>query len=177
MNPAVLEATRQWTLAVPTVSAFVTALVRDFQDRDDILQETAVAVMESFERYDPAQSFVGWAIGIARNQVRLYLRRKSRDQLAFDSDAVDSLAVAFAERAPADARRLDHLGACVEALDVKARDLCRPRYERDLKPAAIGEFLGLGANAVAKALQRVRDRLRECVPSRANPTTDKCASA
>jgi RNA polymerase sigma-70 factor (ECF subfamily) len=59
MTPEILEATRQWTLAVPTVSAFVTSLVRDFQARDDVLQETAVAVMESFGRYDPAQSFVG----------------------------------------------------------------------------------------------------------------------
>ena len=80
MDSRVREATRLWTLAVPTVSAFIISLVRDFQDRDDVLQETAVAVMESFARYDPAQSFVGWAIGIARNQVWLYFRRKGRDR-------------------------------------------------------------------------------------------------
>ena len=165
MDPSVLEATRLWTLAVPTVSAFVTSLVRDFQDRDDVLQETAVAVMESFDRYDSSQSFVGWAIGIARNQVRLHWRRKSRTRIAFDSDAVDALARAFAE-AQGD-HRLDHLGGCVEQLEARARELCSLRYEQDLKPAAIGERMGMGANAVAKALQRIRDRLRECVEQRA----------
>jgi RNA polymerase sigma-70 factor (ECF subfamily) len=166
MNPAIREATRLWTLAVPAVSAFVTSLVRDFQDRDDVLQETAVAVLESFPRYDPLQPFVGWAIGIARNQVRLYCRRKGREKLAFDTDAVDALAHAFVVGDPKD-QRLDYLGGCVETLDARAKDLCRLRYEEDLKPAAIGVRLGLAANAVAKALQRIRDRLRECVERKA----------
>ncbi len=166
MTPAVLEATRLWTLAVPTVSAFVTSLVRDFADRDDVLQETAVAVLESFPRYDPSQPFVGWAIGVARNQVRLHCRRKGREKLAFDSDAVDALARAFAGGDPTD-HRLDHLGGCVETLDARAKELCRLRYEEDLKPAAIGVRLGLAANAAAKALQRIRDRLRECVERKA----------
>lgn len=166
MTPALREATRLWTLAVPTVSAFVTSLVRDFQDRDDVLQETAVAVLESFDRYDPTQSFVGWAIGIARNQVRLHCRRKGRERIAFDSEAVDALAKAFAEPATHDSR-LDRLGECVEALDGRSRELCRLRYELDLKPASIGEQLGMAANAAAKALQRIRDRLRECVERKA----------
>ncbi len=162
MDARTVEVTRLWTLAVPTVSAFVTSLVRDFQERDDVLQETAVAVLESFPRYDPAQSFVGWAVGIARNQVRLHCRRKSRAQIAFDTEAVDALARAFADSDPKD-QRLDHLGGCVEGLEARARELCRLRYEQDLKPAAIGQRIGMGANAVAKALQRIRDRLRECV--------------
>ena len=46
------HATRLWTLAQPVISAFVTSVVRDFAARDDVLQEIAVAVIESFERYD-----------------------------------------------------------------------------------------------------------------------------
>lgn len=161
MNPGVIEATRLWTLAVPAVSAFVAALVRDFQDRDDVLQETAVAVLEAFPRYDPAQPFTAWAVGIARNQVRLHWRRKGRERLAFDTEAVDALAAAFSGADPD--RRLDFLDGCIAALDPASRELCRLRYEHDLKPGAIGERLGQAANTVAKALQRIRDRLRECI--------------
>lgn len=162
MNAAVLEATRLWTLAVPTVSAFVGSAVRDFQTRDDVLQNTAVAVLESFPRYDPAQPFVAWALGVARNQVRLHLRARVRDRHAFDTDTLDALVAAFADTTDTD-RRFDHLAGCVEQLDPKARELCRLRYDDGLKPAAIAERLGGTANAVAKALQRVRDRLRECI--------------
>lgn len=162
MDDSILEATRLWTAAVPTVSAFVTSLVRGFQDRDDVLQETSVAVMSSFARYDPSRPFVGWALGIARNQVRLHFRRKGRDGPTVELDAADALADAFAGDSDAD-RRLDRLAECVEALDDKARDLCRWRYESDLKPAEIAARLGMAANTIAKALQRIRDRLRDCI--------------
>ncbi|MBX7104207.1 MAG: sigma-70 family RNA polymerase sigma factor [Gemmataceae bacterium] len=157
-----LNAARLWTLAVPTVSALVTSLVDRFQDRDDVMQETAVAVLQSYARYDPAQPFVGWAIGIARNQVRLHFRRKGRERIAFDSETIEALARAFADSSQQD-QRLDHLSECVEQLDAKSRELCRLRYEQDLKPAAIGEQKGMAPNAVAKALQRIRDGLRDCV--------------
>ncbi|MGL4460740.1 MAG: sigma-70 family RNA polymerase sigma factor [Planctomycetia bacterium] len=156
MTPEILEATRLWTLAAPTVSAFVASLVRDFQERDDVLQETAVAVPEFFGRYDPSQSFVGWAVGIAGNQVWLYCRRKSRARIMVDSDAVDALARAFADQTPHDSK-LDRIGECLGALNARSRDLRRLRYEQDLKPVNIGERLEVAANAVAKALQRVRD--------------------
>ena len=52
------QATRLWTLAQPVVSAFVTSVVRDFKDRDDVLQEIAVAAIESFDAYDPKRPFV-----------------------------------------------------------------------------------------------------------------------
>lgn len=167
MAPRIRGVTRLWTLAVPAVSAFVASLVRDFQDRDDVLQDTAVAVVESFDQYDPARPFVAWALGVARNQALLHLRRKGRDRVAFDTDAVEALAAAFADVAPAEVHKLDRLRDCVKDMDAKSRELCRLRYEEDLKPAAIGERLGVGANAVAKALQRVRDRLRECVERKA----------
>jgi RNA polymerase sigma-70 factor (ECF subfamily) len=165
MNPNV-PAVRLWTLAVPTVSAFVASLVRNFQDRDDVLQETAVAVLDSFRRYDPSQSFLAWALGIARNQVRLHYRHRSRERLIFDSEAVDALARAFVESETSD-QHLDRLGECVAALDTDARNLCRLRYEQDLKPAVIAQRIGKEANTVAKALQRIRDRLKECVERKA----------
>ena len=75
------QATRLWTLAQPVVSAFVTSVVRDFKDRDDVLQEIAVAAIESFDAYDPDRPFVPWVMGVARNQIGLYLRQRRRDRL------------------------------------------------------------------------------------------------
>src|SRR4051794_9045060 len=95
MDEQLRQATRLWTSAQPTVSAFVATLVRDFRDRDDVLQETAVAVIESFDHYDASRSFVGWALGIARNQALMHLRRRGRDVHCFDTETVEQLAVAF----------------------------------------------------------------------------------
>ena len=62
---------------------------------------------------------------------------------------------------------LDYLEECVRCLNGHARTLCELRYERDLKPAAIAPLVGMSANGVAKALQRIREALRECVEKKA----------
>jgi RNA polymerase sigma-70 factor, ECF subfamily len=167
MDDRRLEATRLWTLAQPTVSAFIGSLVREIRDRDDVLQDVAVAFMTSFASYDPTRPFMAWVIGIARNQVFLYLRRKSRDRLIFDPDTIDRIGQAFAEVQPRDVRMLDYLEECVQSLEGHARKLCELRYERDLKPASIAPRVGMSANGVAKALQRIREMLRECVEKKA----------
>lgn len=166
MDEPTRQAARLWTLAQPVVSAFVISVVRDFSARDDILQEVAVAVMESFDRYEPQRPFVAWAIGIAQNQVRLYLRRIQRDRLVFDEDVLLQLAVAFEETSQEQSQSLGFLRGCLDQLEGRARELCELcelRYGRDLKPAAIAESLGMTANTVAKALQRIRDQLRACI--------------
>ena len=163
MDENARRATRLWTLAQPVVSAFVTSIVRDFSARDDVLQEIAVAVMESFERYDSTQPFVGWALGIARNQVGLYLRRRKRDRLIFDDETIAYLATAFEAAAAESSRKLDFLQDCLQQLEGRARELCDLRYRHDQKPASIAAKLGMTANTVAKALQRIRDQLRDCI--------------
>mgnify|MGYP003628598093 CR=1 FL=1 len=67
MDDSTRHATRLWTSAQPVVAAFVASVVRDRRDREDVLQETALAVLNSFESYDSSQAFQGWAIGVARN--------------------------------------------------------------------------------------------------------------
>ena len=158
-----------WTLAQPAVSAFITTVVRDFRDRDDVLQDVAVAVIESFDRWDAERPFVAWAIGVARNQVGLYLRRRRREQhmLAFDPETIDSLQVAFSSAAEGGEPRMDFLHECLKSLEGRARTMCELRYQQDLKPAAIAEIIGMTANAVAKSLQRIREQLRECIDHKA----------
>lgn len=149
------------------VSAFIVSAVRDFSARDDVLQETAIAVVESFHRYDPQRPFVAWALGIAQNQVQLYLRRMHRDRLVFDDDILFQLAIAFEATSLEESRSLDFLRSCLDQLDGRARQLCELRYGGDLMPAVIAESLGMTANTVAKALQRIRDKLRACIERKA----------
>jgi len=161
MDSAHAEFTRHWTATLPKIAAFVGSMVHDRCDRDDVLQDCAVAAMTSYERYDPSRPFAAWATGVARNQIRLYLRRKSKDPHIFDDDALDALVHAFSSTRRDE--RLDHLEHCVEKLEGRARTLCEYRYGRNLKPAAIADALGMSPNAVAKALQRIREDLRECI--------------
>lgn len=169
MDESSQAATRLWTLAQPTVSAFVHAVVHDFKDRDDVLQEIAIAAFRNFDSYDSERPFLPWVMGLARNQVGLYLRRRKRDRLVFSEETVASLADTFTEKSPEMARRLDALGECLKLLQGRAREICRLRYQEDIKPAGIAESLGMPPNGVSKALQRIREQLRDCILRRSRP--------
>lgn len=162
VDDRVLLATKQWTLVQPVISAFIAAVVRDFSARDDILQDVAVAVLESYDRYDPARPFQAWALGIARNQIRNYLRRQGREKLMLNEEVIKGLADGFDEFS-GQQRSLEHLQHCLTKLDSKAIELLRLRYVVELKPAAIAERMETRANSIAKTLQRIRDVLRECI--------------
>lgn len=161
--------TRLWALAQPRISAFVTAVVRDFRDRDDLIQDIAVAVFESFDSYDPGRPFDKWALGVARNQFKTYLRKRKRDRerLVFDDETVACVEKAFADEPVEEIRKLDFLKECVGELGDRGRQLCEMRYQDELKPGAISEKLGMPGTAIRKALQRAREQLRLCVERKA----------
>lgn len=165
MDELTRKATLHWTSAQPIVAAFVASVVRDARDRDDVLQETALAVFKSIEAYDSSLPFNAWAVGIARNQVGLYLRKRKRDRHVFDTSTIACLEAAFCRTSPSP--KLDYLPECMQQLQLHARQMCELRYQEDLKPAAIADRLRMKANAVAKALQRIRDQLRLCIDTKA----------
>ena len=127
MNDKAHEVARLWTLAQPAVSAFIASMVRNIHARDDILQDVAVAVLDSFGSYDPSRPFVAWAIGVARNQVRLYLRRQSRDRLSFDQPCLITSSEPSRRSVPRDLRMLDYLDDCVASLEQRGKRLCELR--------------------------------------------------
>lgn len=157
------KAMRHWTRAQPAVSAFIASQVHDFRQREDLLQEVAVAILENFDRFDDSRSFKSWAIGVARNQIRNYFRNYKNKPLLFDSETVENLAAAFDALSSQAIKPLGFLNECVGELDSKAKQLCDLRYDKDLKPAAIAQQLGMTANSVSKGLQRIRASLKRCI--------------
>lgn len=161
-----------WTRAQPTVAAFITSMVVDFNDAEDVLQQTAVALVRKFEDYDPQRPFVAWAIGMARNEVLKHRRSRAMQRELLSDDLLGQLAATHEEMADElDAMRRV-LGKCLEAVDGQPRQALDLRYEEDLKPAAIADRLGLAAGTVRVMLHRVRAALRECIERRLTHESD-----
>ena len=149
------EATYRERIALPPGAVFEASI-----------QDVAIAVLESFGSYDPSRPFVAWAVGIARHAVADSLRKRARRPIRLGEAAADALAAAVIEVSDTERQRLVHLSDCIRELDGRAREVCDLRYRLDLSPARIGELLGIQPNTAAKALQRVREQLRECIERR-----------
>jgi RNA polymerase sigma-70 factor (ECF subfamily) len=166
MDETTRRAFAQWTQAQPAVSAFLHAIVGNGAERDDCMQEVAMAVLESYDGYDPSRPFLPWVMGIAQRTAADSVRRRSRRPLLLQPEAADALAAAIVEVADLEHARMAHLADCIAKLEGQTREICELRYRRGLKPARIAEILGIQPNTAAKSLQRMREQLRACIEQR-----------
>ncbi len=155
-----------WMQAQPAVASFISASVRRFQDAEDLLQDVAVDVAGSFEKYDSERPFLPWAIAIARFKVLDYYRRQGKSQKVFSVEAIDMLADASVRVGHHDPNAHEVLRRCINGLTKRARDIVRLRYASDLRPKDIAHMIGGTAGGVSKLLSRSRAALAECMKRR-----------
>lgn len=147
--------------------AYCLAVCRDWVHAEDIVQETALILWQRYGDYDATRPFGAWARGVATRRLLKHRERQARQGPVLSSAAVSALAdAAAAATEPAADQRLEALQSCLKALDERQRRLVDLRFGQDLPLQGVAAAVGAGVEAVGKALQRLRDRLGDCVQRR-----------
>jgi RNA polymerase sigma-70 factor (ECF subfamily) len=143
---------------------FIYSLVRDFDDADDLFQQTSLVLWTKFEQYDPNRSFIAWACGVARLECANFQRTRSRQRLYFGGDLGILLVEAQTEL---EHERLEErraaLACCMKRLRPPDRDLLQACYGGSVRIAEIARHRGRSAQSIHNALRRIRRRLYECI--------------
>ena len=162
--------TIQWAQSQPVIAAFISSLVPDFHDADDILQNVAVVTVRKYQQFDPTRSFVAWAIGIAKNEILKHQSKQGKDHLLLDIDAIDSVTQVYAkEHSTIHDTRIDlsnAISTCMSRLKGKWQLIMEMHYLREQSAARIAQHLGMTRNSVFVSLHRIRIALRDCVNRR-----------
>lgn len=164
--------------------AYVATAVRVPASRDDVMQEVALALWKSFDRYDPRQSFGAWARGVATHKVFDHHRRESRRLVLLSPEALEAVRRAFdeAEAGGESVRQEeDALGHCLKSLPPRAAELVGLRYTERAGIAVLADRLGTSPAAIYQQLSRLRAVLGDCIrrrlaenqPSEASPATSQ----
>lgn len=151
------------------VFRYVAALVPNMSDAEDIVQQTALALWERFDAYDPSLPFTPWACRFALNKTRQWIERRQRWQALLDHGLAEELAQRRQELQPELELRLRHLEGCVERLPRAQRSLVEAYYFDRTGVESLAEASGRTVAATYKMLQRVRQALQRCVEVAANP--------
>jgi len=128
--------------------AFIGAVVRDPQAREDVFQEVARTLWKTFGRYDETRSFGAWARGIAANKVLEEHRRRTRSPLSFAPEVVEAIRDAYDATEQRPGAREEGLRLCVQRLPEKSRALLAMRYGEGLKCTTIARRLGQSVDAI-----------------------------
>ena len=151
------------------VFRYVAALVPNVTDAEDIVQQTAMALWEKFEDYDPAQPFTPWACRFALNKTRQWIERRQRWQALLQRGLAEELAHRRQELQPEFELRLKHLESCLRKLPEEQRTLVEGYYYERVGIDTLAERSNRSAAATYKMLQRIRHALQQCVESQARP--------
>ncbi len=143
---------------------YVCAVAPVPQDARDIVQETALALWEHDDRYDPSRPFLPWALRVARNKARQHAEKAGRFPRLLEDEALLDLIVSEGEgfaRGAVDRRA--HLQRCLEKLRPEHFQLIRGYYWQREKVEPLAEEMKTTVEGIYKRLQRIRGQLEKCI--------------
>lgn len=155
------------------VFRYVAALVPHLADADDIVQQTAIALWEKFDSYDPAQPFTPWACRFALNKARQWKERHQRWQALLAGGLAEEVLLRREALQPELEGRLRHLESCLAKLPADQRFLVEGYYYRRTTIEKLADESGRTVASTYKALQRIRQSLQLCIQG--IPTTEGAA--
>jgi RNA polymerase sigma-70 factor (ECF subfamily) len=132
---------------------------------EELVQRTVFDAVRGRNTYDPARgSPAEWVFGIARNNVRLEIRRRAT-RPSVDGDISRYIETIDSEPLPDEVleqkETVEVVRAALERLDSKERAVLEAKYIEGLTSRAIGERLGITEKAAHSLLYRARISLRE----------------
>ena len=142
---------------------YIYAVVRNWQDADDLCQSVCLVLWRKFESYRPGSDFFAWARQTARLEISSFLRHR-RSPKYLSEKLVDILPEIGPGPHDADADTyLAALRHCREKLSAQDDELLQLRYVEELSTVEIADRLQRLRQSVSWSLNRVRRWMFECI--------------
>ncbi|HZU35693.1 MAG TPA: sigma-70 family RNA polymerase sigma factor [Gemmataceae bacterium] len=152
--------------------AYIYSLVHEFNDADDLFQQTALILWKKFGEFDRERSFFSWACGIARLEVLNFLRNRGRHRLYFSDDLNLLLIEAHEEVAePELMERRQALATCIAKLRERDQELLLECYQESGGVNQAAERRGRSPQSVFNSLRRIRRALFMCITRATSPAS------
>ena len=149
----------------PGLRSFVRTMLPNWDDVEEVIQETSLVLWRKFPEFEPDTNFLAWACGIARYEVLKYRRKMARDRLVFDEDLLDLIADDSLQRSARSEQERRSLAHCMDALEPDQRRLVQACYAGE-SIKSVAEGLERTPTSVYKALNRTRGWLLDCIENR-----------
>ena len=99
------------------IYAYILSIVGNYNDSDDIFQETSSKLWEMFGQYEPGTDFLKWALSVAYYRVLDYRKNAKRHQkVLYSDDFFKQLADSAPQHLSKTREYLERLAHCIDKL-------------------------------------------------------------
>lgn len=149
------------------IFAFAWSIVRNVHTAEDVYQETMIKSMNHSKGFVNKAQLLGWARTVTRNRCfDIVYKEKNRRNILEDSVA-ELLQKDLDERdMEQEENDISILKQCIGSLTENSREIIKMRYFESMQAKKVAEILNRKPDAVYKSLQRIYQKLRECISSK-----------
>jgi RNA polymerase sigma-70 factor (ECF subfamily) len=145
------------------ISTFIQSLVPNYQDAEDLFQETATIAWEKFDEYEPGSNFTAWTIAIARYRIMYYWQKNKNSIVRYSDAAVKAIEEYLTSAPQGPSRNQTYLEDCMKSLSDQDVRLIQMRYSQKSTIKAMSRELGRSIHGLYSTLSRIHLTLVECV--------------
>ena len=142
---------------------YILSLMPYSQDAQDVLQETAIALYNKIDDYDPSRPFAPWAFRFAYHMMLKHREKSARWRRFLDDDLMKEIASRQAMLIPELDQRREYLKECLAEVPDDKRAMLTDYYFEEESIDVIAEKQNKTVEATYKALQRIRKTLMHCI--------------
>lgn len=162
-SPEVAQFAQQLTALQRQLFVYLTTLVGQIADVEDLLQEVNRVIWEKYAEFQPGTNLAAWAYKIAYFEVLKFRKYKGRDRLRFGECTLELLAQEAVSVADKETDRRQALLGCLGKLPADDRELITRRYLAETDVQNLARDFDRSDKAIYRALARIRTLLLDCI--------------
>ena len=150
-------------LSTSRILSYIQALLLNWNDTEDLFQETCIVLWQKFDEFSPGTNFLAWALRIAQHKVMDFQKKRAR-YVAFTGSLRKALMEEVVDRSSeASAASLAALSGCMDRLTESDRRILKLCYIEGIPIRQIADAMGRSPKSVQNSLCRIRHWLLECI--------------
>ena len=146
------------------IYAYIMSLVANFNDADDVMQETLKTIWEQFNKYEQGTNFLAWSRTIAFYRVKEYRRRNGRQKVfLFDDATLEELQLSNEKDISVTDDYLDALRRCLTKMSQSDQSLVKLKYFHNLTAKQIAGQVQRKTQSIYRSIVRIQQVLIRCI--------------
>jgi RNA polymerase sigma-70 factor (ECF subfamily) len=156
----------EWKKIEGYLRVFIGAMIFYPQERDDLLQNAALAMWKKIDAFDPSiASFKTWATGVARMECLNFMHSRKSSKVLFDGELLDTVTSSMYQEECSNSL-YDNLGDCMLNLEPEKLEILKMKYNEHMSISEISLKMGISEAAVKEKLYRIRKELKSMIIKR-----------